>query len=84
MDEENLFENDISSRRRALDTINAQFNLRNLLQKLSFGEWQRIHPIGLVISTREGMHQELLEVYGGGYESDGDEYNTDEEGKEKE
>lgn len=32
------------------------------------------HKVGTIIATQEQIHQELLQEFGGGYESDGDEY----------
>lgn len=40
-------------------------------------EWKRNNPYGILIKTQEGLHQELLDYFGGGYESSGDEYLTD-------
>lgn len=40
-------------------------------------EWKRRHPFGVIIASRETLHQELLDEYGGGYESDGELYKED-------
>jgi len=36
--------------------------------------WEEEHPEGVIITTQEKFHQELLEEYGGGYESEGEAY----------
>lgn len=40
----------------------------------SIAQWKELHPIGRIIKTPEGLHQEFLEEYGGGYESSGEDY----------
>lgn len=64
----------------AMHKINALFhqriNKRNCISvsKEIIREWQEKRPYSLIITRAEEMHQELLEQYGGGYESEGEEY----------
>jgi len=70
-------------RKQAIHSINMSF-YRNLVtmnvnnyQDLEIQHWKKYNPHGVVIATQEGLHRELLAEYGGGYESDGDEYISD-------
>jgi hypothetical protein len=84
----NLFEGEIGARQHAIWEMNQAFNERfkghselrrisNIIDLDKMNEWEKIHQHGITIATREEMHQELLEEYGGGYESDGDGYETE-------
>lgn len=67
-----------SQRERAIKGINDKShetaNEGGIHYDEAITRWQKLHPIGLIIKTSEGLHQELLEEFGGDYESSGEEY----------
>lgn len=66
------------TRENAIKKINKKFqknwNSHDKSLTAEIAEWQALHPGGYIIKTPEGLHQELLEEYGGDYESSGEEY----------
>jgi hypothetical protein len=74
----------VDIRRNAIQAVNQDFLNSNDIDdgrgERCIVEWKQGHPYGSIIANRETLHQELLEEYGGGYESEGDAYeNSDEE-----
>lgn len=73
----------VFQRERAIKCINDKFHdiiRRNRKEECnedtlaSIIKWEELHSGGHIIKTKEGLHQELLEEYGGDYESSGEEY----------
>lgn len=74
--------NNYSQREMAIKKLNEKFHeeateddkLLNAKLTSKIKEWRKLHPGGFIIKTPEGLHQELLEEYGGECESSGEEY----------
>lgn len=68
----------IIGRVKAIRAINDLFyqkiTKRQKASEVAIQSWKDRRAYGQVIATAEEMHQELLEQYGGGYESEGDDY----------
>lgn len=63
----------------AMHNITTLFHLRiskrnGIVSKEIIREWQEKRPYSSIVARAEEMHRELLEEYGGGYESEGEEY----------
>lgn len=56
------------------DLFHQKINKRQKAAEVSLQSWKKRRDYGQIIASEEEMHQELLEQFGGGYESEGEDY----------
>ncbi len=56
------------------DLFHQKINKRQKAVEVSLQTWKERRAYGQIIASEEEMHQELLEQFGGGYESEGEDY----------
>ena len=56
------------------DLFHQKINKRQKASEVSLQSWKERRAYGQIIASEEEMHQELLEQFGGGYESEGEDY----------